>query len=154
MQQAMNPMMMMMMMNSMGGGSGSSGAASKEQTEMMLRTMMPELFEDESENLWNGGVTVGSARINGMDGIGVLSVLVMPPTIAIDKATMRVSMHAPIKLTRNADTWKKELELIAKQFLAWSKDDDLEKAFNDAISKEAEMQPKKREADAMKAVMS
>lgn len=143
-----NPMMMMMMMQQMQ-GSGSNGAetdGSGFDPMMMMRMMNPEMFEDETEALWSDVIGVGSARLNGFDQAGILSIVLMPPTIAVERVTLRLNCPAPIKLNPHEGHFKK----IGDQFLAWHADDTIRQKFDEAKEDEPEMKKQKQQVEIMK----
>lgn len=144
----MNPLMLMLMMQNQGGGSNGAESQSGDQTEMMLRMMMPEMFETETNAVWSDGVTAGSARVGGTEGIGVIGLLLMPADDVIDRPTYRVTVHATIKL--NDEERKEQLLKLGNAFIGWANDPKLDKRMETALEAHVKDAPQREVMKAAK----
>lgn len=124
-----DPMMLMLM-----SGSGSNGGGMNP--EMMMRMLMPEAFEDDVEPLFQDLVGFGHERRS--EGMGILQVRVVPPTLVSARGSLRISLNGTIFGTP-ADF--KKLESFAGRM---ANDQELAEAYAEARSTEDTFAEKRR----------
>ena len=141
---SMLPMMMMMGQSSSGGGSAgeSSIGTDSASMEMMMRLMAPDLFEEDTDALWEDGSTIGHARApSGETGIGILSLRLLPATMVSAKASLRLSTGGQIHCKPS------ELTKIGKWLLQVAKQDNgdgtLEDVYASALKQEDTLGPQR-----------
>lgn len=95
----MNMLPLLMMANQSQGGSGSNGAESGSamDMDMLMRVLMPDMFEEDVEPISEDASILGHQR--GTDYVGMVQYRLLPPTLLNAQASLRVTIQGTLMVT-------------------------------------------------------
>jgi len=148
-------MLLPLMMMGSGSGSGSTDGNSEAgpSTDLMMRMLMPDLFEEDVTPIWSTGQIIGTARGSKDGDVGVVSLRLMPPTMVSSKASLRLSTSGQILckpselkavgefLIAAADSYVESDELDEEGNLPEHK--TLRQAYAEAVAREDDLAPQR-----------